>query len=595
LFVLVEKILAAHENLPPDWPVAGTTGYEFGNDVNGLLLESAGLREIHKIYVRFTGQAESFDEVVHRSKLLILRVSMSSELQMLATRLNRISEQHRRSRDFTLNSLRLVLREIMACFPLYRTYPRPSGLSDRDRSVVNQAVAQARRRNPAFDAALFEFVRQVLLLEHPEGLSEDARRQREVFTGRFQQVTSALMAKGVEDTAFYLHFPLASLNEVGGHPSHAALQVADFHRHNARRQVEHPRSLLATSTHDTKRSEDVRARLQVLSERPHNWRTALNRWARFNRRFVREVDGMPAPSRNDEYLFYQTLVGIWPAGEPTPQQRQSLVERLQRYMAKATHEAKARTSWINPNAAYDEAVANFVARTLEPRRDNRFLAELPRFVADLAGFGYLNALSQTTLKLLSPGVPDTYQGQELWDFSLVDPDNRRPVDYDLRRKLLAELQTAESAGPQALLELVRALAGDVSDPRTKLFVTWKSLGFRRDHRDLCTLGEYIPLSTAGEFADHVCAFAWKHSPENQPPAWAIVVVPRLLARLADHTASPSFPPLGPAAWRDTTLSIPAGQSHCFTNVFTGQTLSAIGSTIPVAEVLSEFPVALLRA
>ena len=279
LYVLVEKILGEFEPLPPAWPVAGTTGYDFLSQLNGLFVEPRGLSDILKFYSRATGLSNDFEEIVYRSKLLILRASMSSELQMLAHRLNRISEQHRRTRDFTLNSLRHALREILACFPVYRTYPRPSGLSERDRRFIQLAVDRARRRNPAMDASVFEFIRHILLLEHPEGIDDPSRRERELFTGRFQQVTSPLMAKGVEDTAFYVYCPLVSMNEVGSRPSYSGTTLEQFHRENLDRRRQRPATMLATSTHDTKRSEDVPARIAVLSERPKAWRVAISRWA----------------------------------------------------------------------------------------------------------------------------------------------------------------------------------------------------------------------------------------------------------------------------------------------------------------------------
>ncbi len=321
LYVLVEKILGAEEALPAEWLLAGTTGYDFMNVVNGLFVDPSGLAELVKFYCRFIEQRPNFREVAYQSKLLILRVAMSSDLHLLALRLNRLSEQHRRTRDFTLNSLHGALREILACFPVYRTYIGENKVSDRDRQVVARAAAQAKRRNPAIDAAIFDFIRDVLLLERPPELDDAGRRERALFVGRFQQVTSPVMAKGVEDTAFYRYFPLASLNEVGGDPARGMTSIEEFHRHNLARQAARPRSLLATTTHDTKRSEDVRARINILSEVPHLWRRTVGRWARLNRRHHREVDGQPAPSRNDEYLFYQTLAGVWPLTAPARRRR----------------------------------------------------------------------------------------------------------------------------------------------------------------------------------------------------------------------------------------------------------------------------------
>ncbi len=445
LYVVVEKILGPEEPLPDEWPVAGTTGYDFQNLANRLLIDPVGLPEVMKAYNRFTGDGVDFREAAYQAKLLILRVSMSSELHLLAHRLNRLSERHRRSRDFTLNTLRIALREIMACFPVYRTYIGRGQVSERDRQVIHRAAAQAKRRSPARNAAVFDFIRDVLLLEQPPGLDEEGRRERELFVGRFQQVTSPLIAKGIEDTAFYVHVPLASLNEVGNDPAKGAVTVEEFHRENAERHAHRRGSLLATTTHDTKRSEDVRTRIDVLSEIPQLWRAAINRWTRMNRRHHREVDGLSAPSRNDEYLLYQTLVGAWPLEPLEKASRQQFTDRIQSYMQKAIHEAKERTSWINPNPEYDEAVRSFVGTVLKDRPKNRFLADFLAFHQRIVPWGLYGALSQMVLKLTSPGVPDIYQGQELWDFSLVDPDNRRPVDFAARKEMLAGLQGELSA------------------------------------------------------------------------------------------------------------------------------------------------------
>ena len=597
LFVTVEKILGPEEPLPDSWPVAGTTGYNFLSWLNGLYVDPAGLPEIVKFYRRFVHRRMHFPEVVYRAKLLILRVAMSSELQMLALRLNRISEQHRVSRDFTLNSLANALREILACFPIYRTYISPGNVTDRDRRFIQRAVALAKRRNPAMDTALFDFVRDVLLLEQPPELSKAARRDRALFVGRFQQVTSPVMAKGVEDTSFYRYFPLVSLNEVGAEPSRGGATIEEFHEENLVQKQQRPGSLLATTTHDTKRSEDVRARINVLSEIPHWWRRTVNRWARLNRRFHREVDGEPAPDRNDEYLFYQTLVGVWPVDPPDAQTHAALIARLQAYMEKATHEAKLRTSWLNPDAEYDAAVRDFVAAVLEDQPKNRFLAEFRAFHERVVDWGLYAALSQTLLKLTSPGCPDIYQGQELWDFSLVDPDNRRPVDFAQRRWLLSELRATVDEGDEALLAFALHLGQTPRDSRAKLLVTWQSLQFRRNHADLFRQGRYLPLLAEGVRADHVCAFAWQlPSAPQRPEQVAIVVAPRWFAQLsplAEDASPPTPPPLGEETWKDTRLILSEVAPWPMKNLFTGRTVGVDDGHLPLSTVLADFPVALL--
>lgn len=596
LYVVVEKILSTGESLPGEWMAAGTTGYDFLNSAGGLFVNPAGLAELTRIYCRFIDQRPDFREVAHQAKLLIFRVAMSSDLQLLAYRLNRISERHRRSRDFTLNSLRIALREILASFSVYRTYIREGYVSERDCQVVCRAVAQAKRRNPAANAALFDFIRDVLLLERPPDLDEAGRRERELFVGRVQQLTSPGMAKGIEDTAFYRYVALVSLNEVGGDPLRGATSIENFHRQNRARQADWPQSLVCTTTHDTKRSEDARARISVLSEIPRLWRKAVNRWARLNRRHRREVDLQPAPSRNDEYLFYQSLVGVWPLVSPRGKDLSEFTARMAAYMEKATREAKVRTSWINPDSEYDAAVRDFITAALAEDPKNRFLPEFRRFHEEIVNWGLCNALSQLLLKLTSPGVPDIYQGQELWDFSLVDPDNRRPVDFAIRRKLLARIQRDAGRNDRSLLALSRQLAQNVRDPRLKLFTTWRVLHFRRQHSELFQRGAYVSLDVEGAKARHLCAFARQWLPPSGADAeTAIVLAPRLVAELTPLPAGSSLPPtpVDSSVWEDTQVLVEKLSSCPLRNIFTGQICSPESARIPVAHALADFPVAVL--
>jgi (1->4)-alpha-D-glucan 1-alpha-D-glucosylmutase len=594
LFVVVEKILGPHEPLPETWPVAGTTGYDFLQMSEGLLLPDDGWRQLKRDYARIIGDPTPFEKVAQDSKKLILSVAMAGELQMLAHRLNRISEQHRRSRDFTLNMLRLALREILVCFPIYRIYPGTWGVSDRDRHFVAVAVAMAKRRNPAIDASVFDFVRDVLLLEHPPGLSAEAIRERELFAGRFQQVTSPVMAKGVEDTAFYVYGPLLSMNEVGNKPEAPVVRPSEFHAWNEQRAKHYPHAMLASSTHDTKRSEDVRARLSVLAEVPGPWRKAVQRWMRFNRRRRLEIDGLPAPSRRDEYHIYQTLVGVWPFNDDGA--LEELTQRMCRYMDKAGHEAKERTSWINPNEAYDRAMHDFVTAVLEPRKENRFLADLRAWQRPVAALGLVNSLAELVLKLTSPGFPDIYQGQECWAFRLVDPDNREPVDFGAYQKLLKELQQT-AAEPTGLRGLAQKVSADLANPRTKLFVTWRLLELRRRFEELFNHSHhYLPLNVSGDKAEHVVAFARLAESQAANSSHAVVVViPRLIARLLGFDADAKTArhvPWDAAAWGDTTIELPSSIAGSFTDIFTGagRELSAAAA---VSDVLQDFPVAVL--
>lgn len=596
LHIVVEKILDPVEPLPAEWPVAGTTGYDFLNQLGGLFVSRPGLKQLRSNYRRFVGQRLEFEEAAYQGKVTILRVAMSSELQMLAHRLNRISERHRRFRDLTFNTLRVALREILAHFPIYRTYIGQGTIAERDRRFVQWAVALAKRSNPVRSAVAFDFIRGVLLLEQPPELDEAGRRERELFVGRFQQVTSPVMAKGVEDTAFYRCFPLTSLNEVGADPAKPPAALECFHRENVFRRTQYPFSLLATSTHDTKRSEDVRARISVLSEIPQAWRAAVNRWSRMNRRHRTDLDAVPAPSRNDEYLFYQTLVGLWPLTPPDANVRRDLTQRLQCYMEKATREAKLHTSWINPDPGYDGAVRQFVAAVLEDHPKNRFLPDFQAFHEQVVDWGLYTALAQAALKLASPGVPDIYQGQELWDFSLVDPDNRRPVDFARPRNALAQLQHRVAEGSQARLLLARELAQTPRDPRLKLYVTWQMLQFRRRYGEFFDAAEYVPVTVDGPQKEHVCSFVWRMAPaDGQPGRFALVVVPRLIAQLLQTAGveSTSGGPVGGSVWQSTRLVLDELGISGGTELLTGRPLAWTGGQLAVAELLSEFPAALL--
>jgi len=612
LYVVVEKILEHGEQLPAEWPVAGTTGYDFLNSVGRQFVDPRGFGDLVKSYLRFTKIRADFAEVVYHCKLLILRVAMSSELQLLSARLNRLSERHRRSRDFTLNNLRAALREIIACFPVYRTYITAAPVGERDRRVVNEAVLHARRRNPAIDRGLFDFVRRTLLLESPPGLNESDEAARLVFVGRLQQVSGPVMAKGVEDTAFYRYFPLASLNEVGGSPVPTEFGVDAFHRENRLRQQLRPDSLSATTTHDTKRSEDTRARISVLSEVPREWQRAVTRWSRLNRRHHRTINDAPAPSRDDEYLFYQSLIGVWPRNPPDDAQRAELIDRVQQYMSKATHEAKLYTSWINPDEEYDAAVRDFVAAALEDHPRNRFLPDFTAFLEHIADAAVYAALSQAFLKLVSPGVPDIYQGQELWDLSLVDPDNRRPVDFAVRAELLDEMtrRWEDEAGNR--VDLARELARTPDDPRLKLFVTWRTLQMRRRYRTLFQDGEYVPLRVEGAYAAHVVAFQQRPARHEPDAPFAVVIAPRcVVAWTSVHASESSLgrPESASLAWtevhatspgsvctadvwNDTAALLEPFQRQQLFHAFTGAMHDCSGR-LDLAELLADFPVALL--
>jgi (1->4)-alpha-D-glucan 1-alpha-D-glucosylmutase len=520
-----------------------------------------------------------------------MQVSMSSELNVLGHALDRLSERNRHSRDFTLNSLTHALREVIACFPVYRTYidGQAAEVSLQDRACVEVAVAFAKRRNPTTNVSVFDFVRDTLLLRYPENADAIYRRDQLAFVQKFQQLTAPVTAKGVEDTAFYRYHRLVSLNEVGGAPDRFGVSVEEFHQQCLIRQEKWPFGLSSSSTHDTKRSEDVRARIHALSEMPRTWRQAVTRWHRWNRRHLVEVEGRPAPDRNDEYLLYQTLVGAWPLAALSADEAEVFITRIQQYMLKAAKEAKLHTSWINPSEPYDEALKRFVAAVLAPARGNRFLADFRAFHPAIARLGMVNSLALTLLKITAPGIPDFYQGTEMWDFSLVDPDNRRPVDLAGRAACLADLQARSAASD--LVALARELVARWEDGRIKLYVIHRALGCRRRSPELFQAGEYLPLRAGGAAAEQIVAFA-----RRRASGAALVVVPRLTAALTENGVRL---PLGADIWQDTWVEIPREfPPEAYTNVLTGTTLRVTagnGRLLQVADVLADFPIALLEA
>jgi (1->4)-alpha-D-glucan 1-alpha-D-glucosylmutase len=536
-YIVVEKILAPGEELPGSWPVAGTSGYDFLTHVNQLFVDSRGGTGILAGYARFTGADEAYPAVVHAAKLQIMREDLAAEVERLTGLLADVCEGHRRQRDHTRRELRDVLREVIAAFPVYRAYVRPGHpVTPADQAHVAAAVAEVRQRRPDIDPELMTFIGELLVLGHPGEAEAD-------FAVRFAQVSSPVMAKGAEDTAFYRYQPLVSLNEVGGDPGRFGQPAGDFHRamaHTARRW---PEAMLTLSTHDTKRSGDVRARISLLSELPAAWERAITAWASRNERHKRGS----WPDRGAEYLLYQTLVGAWPISPA----------RAGAFMEKATREAKVHTSWTDPCAEYDDALGAFVAAVLA---DQDFVAGLEAFLAEhrIVERGRVSSLAQTTLLLTCPGVPDLYQGTEVWDLSLVDPDNRRPVDYDARRRLLSALA---GAGPEA------ALARD-DEGGPKLWLIHRLLGHRR--RRPGGYGPdsgYEPLRVSGRKAAHAVAFT--------RTGGLAVVVPRLVTGLAGD-------------WAGTTVTLPGG---AWTDVLAGGKVD--GGDAAVAALCRRFPVAVL--
>jgi len=537
IYMVAEKILTGSETLRKEWPVHGTTGYDFANQLTQLLVESSAETAITKTFHRFIGHSVPFGHLLYAKKLLVMKLALANDVDVLGNLLDRLSERNRWYRDFTLEALSRAVRETIACFPVYRTYVEPGQpVTEEDQQIVERAIAAAKRRNPAMEESIFNFLCDVLLLRSPQGLDAAGRDAHAQFVLKFQQTTGPVMAKGLEDTLFYIYNRLPALNEVGGEPPQFGLSVEAFHERNLDRQRDWPGTLLATSTHDTKRSEDVRARMVAISEIPELWRRSLQRWGTANHRWKRMVNDLEAPDANEEYLLYQTLLGTWPmqaSGEPEAVPPPDYIERIQAYMAKALKEAKINTSWIQPNEEWDAAMHDFVARILDSSSRNKFLPIFLPTAKEIVRLGAINSLTQTLLKLTSPGVPDIYQGTEIWDYSLVDPDNRRPVDYELRSQMLKSLS---SATPGELMQTW-------PDGRIKLFLTKHLVQLRRGHADLFERGEYVPLHSSGTFAESCVSFVRRLDDD-----WIAVIAPRLSSRIG-------FPPIADS-WQDTAIQFP---------------------------------------
>ena len=578
MYVAVEKIVAPFENVPEDWAVHGTTGYRFANVVNGLFVDPAAEARMTRIYRDFAGIDADFEEIARRARRLVLRSALASELTVLTSLASRIARADRNTRDFTFTTLREGLAEILASFPVYRTYIDDEVHAD-DRRYIDGAVSRARTGSIAADASVFDFLRDALACELPVRSPAIAALVRH-FARKFQQLSAPVMAKGVEDTSFYVYARLISLNDVGGDPSEFGFPPARFHRASSHRARRWPHTMLATSTHDNKRSEDVRARIDALSEMTAGWRLQLRKWARMNEPHKRRVEGSLAPSSNDEYILYQTLLGSFPMGEPRGKALGAYAERIVEYMRKATREAKLHTSWARMNEAYEAATESFVRALLEDAPDNEFLADLRASAASVTWIGLVNSLAILTVKLTSPGIPDCYQGNELWDFSLVDPDNRRAVDYALRRKLLDEVRATGTPAPDFFAKLE-------DEGRAKLLVTWRLLQLRKEREALFAKGAYLPVRVAGERARHVVAYARRHAGEI-----AITVVPRLVASLGIERGTL---PCGSSVWRDARLELPFLEPDAtLRDAITGRE-HRIGRdrALAVAEALSEAPVAVM--
>jgi (1->4)-alpha-D-glucan 1-alpha-D-glucosylmutase len=586
LYVVLEKIGAPHERLPETWPVHGTTGYRFANVVNALFVDPRTRARVDRVWRAFVGdEARAFEVETYRGRRAVMEGALASELAVLAQRALRLSRADRRLRDITFSGLREAIIEIVARFPVYRTYVDEDGPSASDRRHIDWALGRARASSRGADAEIYDFLHGAFLGTPPQGASGSARSYRD-FAMHAQQFTAPVAAKGVEDTAFYAFNRLVSLNDVGGDPDQFGLTVSAYHGASADRAAVWPHTMLASSTHDNKRSEDTRARIDVISEVPAAWRLTVRRWSRINRSRKRVVSGQPAPSRNDEYLLYQTLVGTFPPQAAADADLDGYRERIERYMVKAAREAKVHTSWFAVDVAYEDALTGFVAALLRAPGENIFLPELRTQSAFFAWFGLLNSVSMALLKLTSPGVPDIYQGNEILDYSLVDPDNRRPVDYATRRAAVASLETLAAELATAAEARVPALFESPYDGRAKLWVILRALALRRERPALFAEGGYRRIAVTGAHAEHIVAFARLHGREG-----VVVAAGRLFASLGLAVGTL---PLG-RVWRDTALDLsflpPATR---LSSLLTDETFLPEKNPVRLAQLCAVFPCALLH-
>ncbi|MGA7523446.1 MAG: malto-oligosyltrehalose synthase [Acidobacteriaceae bacterium] len=583
LYVVVEKILEPKESLPRGWPVNGTSGYDFVHLGNQVLIRSENKQRFTDFYERLIGDGVDPQTIIYQSKLNVMRNALSSEVYVLANLLSRLASSNRNARDFTEDLLETAIRETIACFPVYRTYIDDRGeYTERDRTFIRQAIGRAKQRNRETDASVFDFLQKRLLLHEKSGEEIDPREL--YFALKFQQLTGPVMAKGVEDTTFYVYNRFISSNDVGSSVEAFGIEPEVFHEANRERLRDSPDAMLATSTHDTKRSEDVRNRLNVLSEMTYLWPSWVRRWTKLNARHKRTLeDGRVAPDPNEEYFLYQTLAGAWPWTMASLEDRQEFLERIQQYMTKALSEAKVNVSWTNPNPPYVDAVHSFIRALLMPDargRQPRFAETLDEILPALKLFGAVNSLAQVVLKIASPGVPDFYQGTEMWDLSLVDPDNRRPVDYERRQAALEELQGLEK--DRGAAAVCRAVLDRIRDGRVKLWTVHRALALRNRLPEVFRRGKYVPVAVTEGYAEHGIAFTRGQQ--------VLAVVPRFAYTLMSGKARLPVDD----AWGHAELMVPEMAGAELENVFTGAFARVDeAGRLPLRTVLAEFPVALL--
>ena len=589
IYTIVEKITCGSERLPLEWPISGSTGYDFLNAVNAVFVDQAGYRSLEKSYRKFAGLNSSFADTWYLRNKDVMEQLFPTDVDRLTHRLAKLAGFWPRARDLPVSELIRGLKEITACLPVYRTYYRDRVSRPQDRVFLSQAFSAARDRTPteAVSKAAWDFLHEVFLAELP--FTTDLERDTWLdFIMRWQQFTGAVMAKGLEDTALFAHHSLISVNEVGNSPFHSELRFGSraFHEFNSRAVQSHPHTLNATSTHDTKWSEDVRARINVLSETPGEWQKCLKLWSNWNKAKKTRVDGHLVPTTNEEDILYQAMLGIWPLGPSKDINREELRQRIEAFFIKAAKEAKTYTNWTSPNEPHEAALRKFVHSIIDDSGSRRFRADFEALQEKLAFYGAFNSCSQLILKMTSPGVPDFYQGNEIWNFRLTDPDNREPVDFKKRMKMLHELK---SRNVDAIPELCQNLLNHWCDGRLKLYITACTLQFRRARQGLFSSGDYLPLKVQGK-NEFVHAFARRSGQD-----WIVVAVPRLLTNIV----APGAFPIGPKAWRSTALALPSSAPRRWINVLTGESLAPKGRgpklRMPLSDIFRDLPFGVLAS
>lgn len=577
-YVVVEKILSTGETLPTEWPVHGTTGYDFMNAVNGLFVDPSNLPALEAVYARFIDEQIHYPDLAYRKKKQVMDSLLAVEMRTLGRYLSVIAAYDRYARELPREELTHALVETTACLEPYRTYIRGFEVERQDRSAIEKALQEAQRRNPSVNRACFRFLREVLLLLPGPHLLPEQREARLAFVLTWQQFTGPITAKGVEDSALYVYNRLVSMNEVGASPQSTDLSMSGFDAFMHQRHKKWPFAMNTTMTHDAKRAEDVRARIDVLSELPGEWERCLNDWSRWNDSKCKQVKGVRTPERNEETLLYQILIGSWPVSEPACV---CYTRRIQEFMVKAVREAMVHTRWTKPNLEHEEALMDFVEAILEDSSDNEFLQDFQRFARKIAYHGALNSLSQLVIKLASPGVADFYQGTEAWDLRLVDPDNRQPVDFLKQAEMFATLRDDRQSLPN--------LVAGWRDGRIKMYVVSRGLRFRRSHAALLLKGDYLPLQVQGPQKDCVIAFGRRHRGD-----WSVVVVPRFTTRLVEASDRPTID----KDWGGTRVVLPKEAPKHWVNIFDDQRADSsgpAGNALSVGNLFQTFPVTLLSS